>query len=96
MEASPSDSARYRKLASDYAEQLAEVGRSEKWLQATMHDYGRYLHQHGVRPEHIVICVRESMEDARFQQYADQRRLIERAIEWAIEGYYTERAAKSP
>jgi hypothetical protein len=61
-----------------------------------MRGYGRYLHQHGVQPEHIVICVRESMEHARLMQYSGQRRLIERAIGWTIEGYYAERAARSP
>jgi hypothetical protein len=96
LDVSSENSARYRRLALEYAERLAEVTRSEEWLRETMRGYGRYLHQHRVQPEHIVICVRESMEHARFKQYAGQHRVVERCIGWTIEGYYAERAAQSP
>lgn len=89
------DSARNRRLALEYAEQLADVVRSEDWLRETMRAYGRYLHQYGIRPEHIVICVHESMEHPRLRGYANHGRLVERAIGWTIEGYYAERTAQS-
>jgi hypothetical protein len=88
--ASPEDGMRYRKLAVAYAAQLAEVERTEQWLEATMDAFGRYLCQQKIRPEHIVICVREALKAAKMRQYASQRRLAERAIGWAIAGYYAE------
>jgi hypothetical protein len=90
LDRAPPESRRYRELAAEYAAKLATLTQSEDRLQETMRDYGRYLRQHGVRPEHIVICVRHALADAGVRQYADDRHLSNRALGWAIEGYYAD------
>jgi len=91
MERVQSGSSEHQRLAQDYADRLADVSRSEIWFQETMVRYGRYLRQHGVSPEHIVICVRHALEHTRLRQYREDRHLANRALGWAIAGYYAER-----
>jgi hypothetical protein len=81
----------HRRLAHDYAERLADAVRSEEWFRDCMVGYGRYLRGHGVSPEHIVICVRHALGHTRLRQYSEERHLANRALGWAIAGYYEER-----
>jgi hypothetical protein len=86
------ESPSYRHLADAYVERLRESAEDEQRLRAVMQQYGRYLHQHGVRPEHIVICARAALELARIPDRPVDHRLTEQAVRSTIEGYYLEAA----
>jgi hypothetical protein len=88
----PPHETRHRQLATEYvdahASRLRDDPFSEDWFCETMTAYGRYLRAHDVKPEHIVICVRAIMDDARLQFPGKGRAIVEKAVSWAIKGYY--------
>jgi hypothetical protein len=84
------DTAQHARLASEYADTLSDVVDSEERFRDVMRAFGDYLRRHGVRPEHVVICVRHSLEHARLHAMARELRLSERAVRWAVQGYYAE------
>ncbi len=55
----------YRRLAAEYEQRLTAAMADRERLGAETRAFGAYLRANGVRPEHIVICLRIALEAAR-------------------------------
>ena len=88
----PPHEQRHSQLATEYVDahtnRLSDDSFSDDWFGGTMTAYGRYLRVNDVKPQHIVICVRAIIDDPRLQFPGKGRSIVEKAVSWAIKGYY--------